>query len=84
MNAEQILEQVANILFPPDEPRGENGTVDFSADGNLEAAIIDLEIRGADKVCISTLNNVLIQLTAARVAMGAASNTQGSDDAEKT
>lgn len=46
-----------------------NDTVDHSADGNLEAVIIDLEARGADKVCIGTLNTILMQITSARAAL---------------
>lgn len=56
------------ILFPPPEPRPDGTEVDHSADENLEAAIIDLEMRGADKVCIQTLNAVLAMLVAARIA----------------
>jgi hypothetical protein len=65
-------EKVKAVLFPPEEPRGDNGTVDHSADHNLEAVIINLERRGADKVCIGTLNAILMKLTAARAILDAA------------
>lgn len=68
--------EVANILFPdlkpiiPSSGRSDKSFVDDSADGNLEAVIIDLEARGTDKLCIKTLNSVLEKLTAARATLG--------------
>lgn len=67
--AEKRIELARLALFPPDSMRDDKSSVDHSADGNLEAVIIDLEMRGADKVCIGTLNSILIQLTAAREAL---------------
>ena len=68
---EQMVEKAKSILFPPDEISGDRSSVDHSADGNLDAVIIDLEARGADKVCIGSLNKILAQLMAARAALGA-------------
>ena len=54
-------------MFPDPEPRPDNSTVDHSVDGNLEAVIIDLEARGADKVCIGTLNAISMKIMAAKL-----------------
>ena len=64
-----MSERLRVILFPPEEHKDGNHYVDHSADVNLEAAIIDLEMRGGDRVIVGTLKRVLEQLYAARAAL---------------
>lgn len=66
MTAEERLNKVRSALFPTPEDMGPRGSVDYSADENLDSAIIDLEMRDADKVCLNTLKRVYWQLVAAR------------------
>ena len=66
--SDPVLTKIVDILFPPDEKRDDGSWVDHSSDGNLESAIIDLERRGTDPVCLHTLHKVLEQLSAARAA----------------
>lgn len=67
---EDSLRKVVEALFPAPEKREDGSEVDHSADGNLEAVICEMEASGADKVILGTLNTILIQLTAARAALG--------------
>lgn len=69
MTPEERLNRVRSVLFPTPEDMGPRGSVDYSADENLDSAIIDLQIRGADKVCINTLTRIYWQLVAARKAI---------------
>jgi hypothetical protein len=73
-----LVRTVADLLFPPPAPiiqkseREDRHFVDTSVDENLEAAIIDLEMRGADEVCLKTLNEIHGKLRKARVLLGCA------------
>ena len=64
--AEDKLEQIVNILFPPLLKKvtsfGDKYQVDFSADSNLEAALIDLEDGNNDKACQKTIRTVANKL----------------------
>lgn len=60
-SSDQKLEQIKNLLFPPLELQEEGGTkfhIDYSADSNLDAAIIDLEEGNNDEVTRKTLREV--------------------------
>lgn len=64
--AEEKLEQIKQILFPPSklmEDMDESGTfhkwqVDYSADMNLSAALIDLQDGHNDKVVHNTIMDI--------------------------
>jgi len=64
--AEDKLEQIANILFPPllnkTSSAGDKYQVDFSVDSNLEAALLDLEDGNNDKTCQLTIRTVANKL----------------------
>jgi hypothetical protein len=64
------IDVVRAALFPPDQERDDGSFVDLSADGNLEAVICDLEMRGGNATCIDTLKTIMRQLTVARTALG--------------
>jgi len=65
-SAEEKLELIRNILFPPpklDESYDESGKqhkwqVDYSADMNLYAASIDIQEGHADQAVLNTVNDV--------------------------
>ena len=44
--AQRKLDRARLALFPPEEKIDDRNWIDHSADGNLEAVIIDLEMRG--------------------------------------
>lgn len=60
--AEVKLKQIADILFPPLQtqmtPEGHKYQVDYSADSNLDAALIDLEDGTNDRITQSTVRKV--------------------------
>jgi hypothetical protein len=60
--AEIKLEQIVGILFPPlvtqTNENGDKYQVDYSADSNLEAALIDLEDGSNDRVTQKTILTV--------------------------
>ena len=68
--AEEKLEQIKNILFPPsklEESLDKDGSlykwqVDYSADMNLDAALIDLQEGHNDTVVQNTIKGVLLSL----------------------
>ena len=63
------------ILFPEPVRAGDDKHfTDSSADQNLDAVIIDLEMRGGDSVCIASLKRIFQQLTAARATLAADEN----------
>ena len=72
--AEEKLEQIKNILFPPsklEESLDKDGSlfkwqVDYSADMNLDAALIDLQDGNNDKVVHNTIKGVLTSLEEVR------------------
>lgn len=73
--AEEKLEQIKNILFPPAEQRqdidpktGEEykWQVEYSADMNLDAALIDLEEGHNDKAVHNTIRGVTQMLSDVR------------------
>jgi|694.fasta_scaffold45994_11 hypothetical protein len=72
--AEEQIELIRNILFPPtkvDEQYGEDGVlrkwqVDYSADMNLYAALIDLQEGHNDKAVHNTINDIQDRLIKVR------------------
>lgn len=68
--ADQTLEQIKNILYPPlllkSETTKDGETmkyhVDYSADSNLDAALIDLQEGHNDPVVQKTINTVVKRL----------------------
>lgn len=72
--AEQKLDEIRNILFPPsklDQSVDETGQlhkwqVDYSADMNLDAALIDLQEGHNDKVVQNTVKSVIDTLIEVR------------------
>lgn len=69
--AEVSLAEVREALFPPLRQRDDGAFVDSSADENLDAAIIDLEMHDGDKIVVQTLKNVLQRLQRARAWLDA-------------
>lgn len=68
-SAEQKLEQVIEILFPPLRLEQEGETkyhIDFSADTNLDAVLIDLEEGHNDEVAQKTIRGVANRLVRVR------------------
>lgn len=73
-NAEQKLELIKSILFPPsklDESYGEDGKhhkwqVDYSADMNLYAASLDIQEGHADQPVLNTINDIHDRLVKVR------------------
>lgn len=60
--ADEKLEQVINILFPPldlhTDKNGDKFHIDYSVDTNLEAALMDLEDGHNDAASQKTIRNV--------------------------
>jgi hypothetical protein len=60
--ADEKLEQVINILFPPldlhVDKNGDKFHIDYSVDTNLEAALMDLEDGHNDAASQKTIRNV--------------------------
>jgi len=87
--AEQRLEEIKDILFPPSSVREkydeENDKfikyqIDYSIDMNLDGAIIDIQNGLADKVVLNTLNDTLDRLYKVRELLEA--HAQIDKDAE--
>ena len=72
--AEEQIEQIKAILFPPLEIQQEmqaDGTpikfhVDYSADSNLDAALMDLEEGNNDQVTQKTIRGIIDRLNQVR------------------
>lgn len=68
--AEEKLERLAQLLFPPFELQtdreGQSFHVDYSVDSNLDAALLDLQDGTNDKVTQSTIDNSVKRLHQAR------------------
>ena len=72
--AEEKLEQIVALLFPPlklEEEFQKDGTplkyhIDYSADSNLDAALMDLQEGHNDKVAHDTINDVIDRLIKVR------------------
>jgi hypothetical protein len=67
--AEEKLEEIKNILFPPLKTQKEKDIifmVDYSADSNLQAAITDLEEGQNDEIVQGTINKVIDRLVSVR------------------
>jgi hypothetical protein len=68
--AEEKLEQIKAILYPPlklEQEMDKDGTIykfhiDYSADSNLDAALMDLQEGHNDQVSHSTINDVIKRL----------------------
>ena len=64
--AEQRIEAIVALLFPPidvtTDGEGNKFHVDYSADANLEAALIDLEYGHNDQVTQNTIRKVADKL----------------------
>jgi hypothetical protein len=77
--ADEKLEHIKNLLFPPLELREElakDGTtmkfhVDYSVDSNLDAVLLDLQDGNNDTVVQKTLNNIIGRLNHVRRALDA-------------
>jgi hypothetical protein len=73
-SAEEKLEEIKNLLFPPLElhqEMGPDGTivkfhVDYSVDSNVDAALLDLYDGNNDSVVQSTLSKSVARLNKAR------------------
>lgn len=68
--AERKLQELTELLFPPltvrTDEKGNKFHVDYSADSNLEAALIDLEDGNNDRVTQKTIRKVADRLFDAR------------------
>jgi hypothetical protein len=72
--AEEKLDQIKSILFPPlklDEEFDKDGSsikyhIDYSADSNLDAVLMDLQEGFNDEASHKTLNDVIIRLNRVR------------------
>jgi len=72
--AEEKIEQIKAMLFPPlklEQELAKDGSVmkyhiDYSADSNLDAALIDLQEGHNDEVAHKTINNVIERLNNVR------------------
>ena len=64
--AEEKIEHIIQMLFPPckteKDSKGNKFHVDYSADRNLDAALIDLEEGHNDEVCRNTIKKVANKL----------------------
>jgi hypothetical protein len=87
--AEERLEEIKNILFPPSSVREKYDEqkdksikyqIDYSIDMNLDSAIIDIQNGLADKPVINTLNDTLDRLYRVRELLEA--HAQIDKDAE--
>jgi hypothetical protein len=72
--AEEKLEQIKALLYPPlklEEEIDKDGTplkyhIDYSADSNLDAALMDLQEGHNDKIAHDTINDVIKRLIEVR------------------
>lgn len=72
--AEEKLEQIKKLLFPPlklEEEMQNDGTpikfhIDYSADSNLDSVLMDLQEGYNDKVAQDTINDVVKRLIEVR------------------
>jgi hypothetical protein len=67
--ADQQLEEIKNILFPPFKKQTEKDVtflIDYSADSNLQAAVNDLEEGHCDEIVIGTINKVVDRMVEVR------------------
>jgi hypothetical protein len=67
--AEQKLEEIKNILFPPFTKQSKEDItflIDYSADSNLQAVITDLEEGHNDEIVQGTINKVIDRLVEVR------------------
>ena len=67
--AEQKLEEIKNILFPPFAKQSKEDItflIDYSADSNLQAVITDLEEGHNDEIMQGTINKVIDRLVEVR------------------
>jgi len=67
--AEQKLEEIKNILFPPFAKQTKEDItflIDYSADSNLQAVITDLEEGHNDEIMQGTINKVIDRLVEVR------------------
>lgn len=72
--AEQKLDEIQNILFPPLEKKEEKDVsflVDYSADSNLQAVINDLEEGHNDEIVQGTVGKVIDRLIQVRKVLKA-------------
>lgn len=77
--AEEKLEQIKNILFPPsklEESLDKDGSlykwqVDYSADMNLDAALIDLQEGHNDQAVHNTIQGVIKSINEVRQILDA-------------
>lgn len=73
-SAEEKLEEIKTLLFPPLEVQQEVGSdgkiikfhIDYSVDSNIDAALMDLQDGHNDPVVHSTLNKAVGRLNRAR------------------
>lgn len=71
---DQKIEQIKRILFPPldlhEQPQEDGSTIkfhiDYSADSNLDAALIDLQEGNNDAVVQKTISSVIDRLNKVR------------------
>lgn len=72
--AEEKLEQIKAILYPPlklEQEMGKDGVpmkfhIDYSADSNLDAVLMDLQEGHNDQVAHNTINDVIDRLIEVR------------------
>lgn len=72
--AEERLEEIKNILFPPFRKEIEKDItflIDYSADSNLQAAVNDLEEGHNDEIVQGTINKVVDRLISVRKILNA-------------
>jgi len=76
--AEEQLEQIKNILFPPFKLESKQTKdeevkflIDYSADSNLQSAVYDLEEGHCDAVVQGTINKVIDRLVDVRKILNA-------------
>lgn len=70
MTPEEKLKAVETALFPPAVKNKDGSKTILDVDDNLAAALYDLRRTGADKVCISTIENVAARLDTVRDILG--------------
>jgi len=67
--AEQKLEEIKSILFPPFKKQTEKDItflIDYSVDSNLQAATHDIEEGHSDEIVVGTINKVIDRLVEVR------------------
>ena len=67
--ADEKLEEIKNILFPPFKKQTEKDVtflIDYSVDSNLQAAVNDLEEGHCDEIVIGTINKVVDRMIEVR------------------